>query len=153
MYFGRSGNRFAEEMASHGIAADRLWGQARLPLVQFLGMHHRIDLALDPFPYNGLTVTLLSAWMGVPCVTLEGKSPIERAAGSLLRRMDLPDFVAATPEEYVTKVVGLAADMSRLENVRKSLRTRVREKLCDAAGHVAELEAAFVQMLDAVSGR
>jgi protein O-GlcNAc transferase len=153
LYFGRSGNRFAREMAGNGIAADRLWEHARLPLIQFLGMHHRIDLALDPFPYNGLTVTLLSAWMGVPCVTLEGKSPFERAAGSLLRRMDLPDFVATTPEEYVTKVTRLAADVSRLEVVRKSLRSRVREKLCDAAGHVAELEAAFVRMLEAASER
>lgn len=149
LYFGRPGNRFARQMAGHGISLDRLWEQQRLPLVQFLEMHHRIDLALDPFPYNGLTVTLLSAWMGVPCVTLEGKSPFERAAGSLLRRMDLPDFVASTPEDYLLKVVRFAADFPGLAQVRKSLRERVRERLCDASGHVAELESAYVRMLEA----
>lgn len=148
VFFGRPGNRLAWELERLGIPADRLLDQKRLPLREFLNAHHRIDLALDPFPYNGLTVTLLSAWMGVPCVTLEGKSPPERAAGSLMRRFGLPEFVAGTEEEYLQKTLSLTADLPRLAGVRQSLRGRVRETLCDAARHVAELEAAFVQMLE-----
>lgn len=148
LFFGRPGNRLAQELAAHGIPADRLWEQQRVPLGEFLAAHHRIDLALDPFPYNGLTVTLLSAWMGVPCVTLEGKSPPERAAGSLLRRFGLPEFVARTEQEYLEKTVSLAGDLPRLAGVRQSLRGRVRDALCDAPRHVAELEAAFIEMLE-----
>jgi predicted O-linked N-acetylglucosamine transferase (SPINDLY family) len=102
---------------------------------------------LDPFPYNGLTVTLLSAWMGVPCVTLEGKSPPERAAGSLLRRFGLPEFVVQTEEDYLAAVVALARDLPRLAGVRETLRGRVRKTACDAVRHVAELEGAFLEML------
>jgi protein O-GlcNAc transferase len=148
LFFGRPGNRLTQELASHGIPADRLWEQQRLPLREFLAAHHQIDLALDPFPYNGLTATLLSAWMGVPCVTLEGKSPPERAAGSLMRRFGLPEFVAGTEEEYLQQTVSLALDLPRLMEVRRSLRERVRETMCDAARHVAELEAAFGRMLE-----
>ena len=89
--------------------------------------------------------------MGVPCVTLEGKSALERAAGSVLRRLGLPEFVTQSEEEYVQKVVALASDLPRLAEVRRTLRQRVREKLCDAPRHVAELEAAFLQMLAAAA--
>jgi predicted O-linked N-acetylglucosamine transferase (SPINDLY family) len=130
-----------------GIGPERLLEQERLPLAQFLAAHQRIDLALDPFPYNGLTVTLLSAWMGVPCVTLEGKSPPERAAGSLLRRIGLPEFVVQTEDDYLATVVALAGDLPRLAAVRGTLRGRVRETVCNAERHVAELEAAFWDML------
>ena len=85
--------------------------------------------------------------MGVPCVTLEGKSPPERAAGSLLRRFGLPEFVVQTEEEYLAAVVALAGDLPRLAAVRETLRGRVRETLCHAGRHVAELEAAFLQMV------
>ena len=151
LFFGRPGNGLAKELGRLGVAAERLLEQERRPLREFLTTHHRIDLALDPFPYNGLTVTLLSAWMGVPCVTLEGKSALERAAGSVLRRLGLPEFVTQSEEEYVQKVVALASDLPRLAEVRRTLRQRVREKLCDAPRHVAELEAAFLQMLAAAA--
>jgi predicted O-linked N-acetylglucosamine transferase (SPINDLY family) len=151
LFFGRPGNRLGSELAGLGIAAERVLELERRPLPEFLAAHHRIDLALDPFPYNGLTVTLLSAWMGVPCVTLEGKSPPERAAGSLLRRVGLPEFVAQSEEEYLEKVVALASDLPRLTQVRRTLRNRVRETLCNAPRHVAELEAAFLQMLEGVA--
>jgi predicted O-linked N-acetylglucosamine transferase (SPINDLY family) len=147
LFFGRPGNRFGRELGRLGIGAERLLEQERRPLVEFLAAHHRIDLALDPFPYNGLTVTLLSAWMGVPCVTLEGKSPPERAAGSLLRRFGLPEFVVQTEEDYLAAVVALAGDLPRLASVRATLRGRVRETACNATRHVAELEAAFLKML------
>jgi protein O-GlcNAc transferase len=152
LFFGRPGNRLGGDLARLGIAAERVLEQERRPLPEFLAAHHRIDLALDPFPYNGLTVTLLSAWMGVPCVTLEGKSPPERAAGSLLRRVGLPEFVAQSEEEYLEKVVALASDLPRLAEVRRTLRNRVREACCDAPRHVAELEAAFVRMLENAAG-
>jgi predicted O-linked N-acetylglucosamine transferase (SPINDLY family) len=147
LFFGRPGNRFARELGHLGIGSERLLEQQRLPLAQFLEVHHRIDLALDPFPYNGLTVTLLSAWMGVPCVTLEGKSPPERAAGSLLRRIGLPEFVVRTEEEYLSRAVELAGNLPRLAAVRQTLRGRMLETVCNAQRHAAELEAAYLEMV------
>jgi len=42
--------------------------------------YHRVDLALDPYPYTGHTTTLDGLWMGVPVVTLAGPTVVSRAA-------------------------------------------------------------------------
>jgi protein O-GlcNAc transferase len=49
-----TGTRLIEAMATHGVAPERIeamgWaGDDRA----HLSMHDRIDIALDPFPYNG----------------------------------------------------------------------------------------------------
>jgi predicted O-linked N-acetylglucosamine transferase (SPINDLY family) len=80
-------------------------------------------------------------------VTLEGKSPPERAAGSLLRRIGLPEFVVKTEEEYLSRAVELAGNPPRLAAVRQTLRGRMLETVCNAQRHVAELEAAYLEMV------
>jgi predicted O-linked N-acetylglucosamine transferase (SPINDLY family) len=147
LFFGRQGNHFVERMGELGVGAGRFIEVRRKPLPEFLAEHHRIDFALDPFPYNGLTVTMLSSWMGVPCVTLEGNTPPARAAGAILRRLGFPEFVARTEDEYVALALKLAGDLPKLAAVRRALRARVRDACCDARRHVAELEAAFVGMV------
>ncbi len=148
LFFGRPGNRFVAEMGALGIPSERFIEERRKPLAVFLETHQRIDLALDPFPYNGLTVTLLSAWMGVPCVTWEGATPPARAAASLLRRLGFPEFVADSPDAYVGAVLAQVRNLPKLATIRSELRARVRDRLCDGAKFVTELEQAFRQMLN-----
>lgn len=147
LFFGRAGNHFIERMGELGVPSHRLIEVRRRPLNEFLAVHHQIDLALDPFPYNGLTVTMLSSWMGVPCVTLEGNTPPARAAASIMRRLELPDFVASTEDEYLEVVLRIARNLSGLSRVRSELRGRMRKHVCDARRHVSELEASFNAMV------
>ncbi|MBE0475463.1 tetratricopeptide repeat protein, partial [Rhodoferax sp.] len=49
-----------------GIGPERLILQPRVGMDEYLALHHKIDIALDPFPYNGGTTTMHSLWMGVP---------------------------------------------------------------------------------------
>ena len=92
---------------------------------QYLSEYQRIDIALDPFPYAGGTTTCDALWMGVPVVSLAGKTAVSRAGLSILSNVGLPELVAGSEQEYIKIVTEMAADLSRLEALRQSLRPRM----------------------------
>jgi predicted O-linked N-acetylglucosamine transferase (SPINDLY family) len=130
-----------------GIAGDRVAFVARTDLRAYLERYHEIDVGLDPFPYNGHTSTLDSLWMGVPVVTLAGRTAVGRGGVSILSNVGLPELIARTPEEYVAIAVGLAGDLPRLRALRAGLRARMEiSPLRDARQFAAGIESAYRTM-------
>lgn len=112
-----------------------------------LSTYHRIDIALDTFPYNGTTTTCEAIWMGVPVITLTGRSHHARVGTSILTRVGLTGLIAKTPEEYVSIAVNLARDSTRRQQLSMGLRNRMRKSpLMDAPGFVKDLETAYRKM-------
>jgi predicted O-linked N-acetylglucosamine transferase (SPINDLY family) len=131
-----------------GVAAERIELAAQLPdPAEHLALYDRIDIALDPFPYNGTTTTCEALWMGVPVVTLRGDRHAGRVGASLLGELGLADLIADSVEDYVEIAVALAADPERLQDLRRTLRSRfAASQLCDGAGFARKIEAAFRAM-------
>ncbi|MCX5688407.1 MAG: glycosyltransferase [Planctomycetota bacterium] len=97
-----------------------------------LAFYQRIDVALDPFPYNGTTTTCDALLMGVPVVTLAGSVHASRVGASLLHAVGHGEWVASDPEQYLAIASGLAADRSLRATLRTALRDQVRGSvLCD----------------------
>ena len=136
----RPGNGLKRKLGALGVSEERILEKDYQPLHEFLKMHDLVDLALDPFPYNGLTVTLQGCWMGVAAVTLLGSTPPSRAAGMIFSKMGLAEFVTRTPEEYVRRAVEFARDPQRLVRVRSSLRDRTLAAWCDRTAYTREFE-------------
>ena len=112
-----------------------------------MGLYNRVDLALDPFPYNGTTTTCDALWMGVPVVTLAGRTHVARVGASLVSHLGYPGWSVESPEAYVAKCAELAGDLPALARLRLELRERMRQSpLCDAAQFIANLEAAYRDM-------
>ena len=104
----------------------------------------RVDIALDPFPFNGSTTTFEELWMGVPVVTLAGERFLGRVGASVLHQIGLDDLVANDVESYVARAAGLAADPDRLASLRAGLRERVAASpLCDVDAHARSFESAL----------
>ncbi|MBK6592272.1 MAG: tetratricopeptide repeat protein [Burkholderiales bacterium] len=136
-----------EMFAREGIEADRLVIQPWLPMAQYLALHNQIDLALDPFPYNGGTITNHSLWMGVPVVTLAGDRPVGRIGVALMMRAGLPEFITQTEDEYLACVLQQAQDLPRLNQIRLTLRERISANLgASAAQMTVDIEAAYRRM-------
>jgi predicted O-linked N-acetylglucosamine transferase (SPINDLY family) len=133
--------------AGAGVDAARIEFLPWLPKSDYLRLYERIDLALDPFPYNGMTTTCEALWMGVPVVTLPGILPVSRTGLSLLTTVGLPELAATSENDYVRLATGLAGDLPRLATLRASLRARMQlSPLMDAARFAGYLEAAFRAM-------
>jgi protein O-GlcNAc transferase len=104
---------------------------------QFTG----IDIALDNYPYNGVTTTCETLYFGVPLISLYGRNGVSRSGLSLLGALELGELAASTPERYVEIAVSLGSDLSRLERLRGSLRGRFdRSSLRDEKRFAANFE-------------
>ena len=147
---GSHRRRFTEALAKLGIAPRQLCFADYLPaapdLAQgaLLGRYHEIDLALDTFPYGGMTTTLDALWMGVPVVSLKGARNLGRAGLSLLTNVGMKEFATEDVDAYVDLAVRTAQDTAGLARLRGELRARMQASpLLDAANFTRKLEAGF----------
>ena len=139
---------FLARLGERGVAAERVELVAWLPgAAAHLAAYHRVDIALDPFPYNGTTTTCEALWMGVPVVTLRGDRHAGRVGSSLLTQIGLTDLIANSVEEYLEIALALAGHPRRLEDLRRALRPRMAaSSLCDGGAFARKMEAAFRTM-------
>ena len=89
---------------------------------ELLEIYNEIDIALDPFPFQGNTCTCESVWMGVPVITLKGDRYIFHTGESINANLNMHDWIAKTYEEYVSKAIKFSSDIDLLSKIRKTLR-------------------------------
>ncbi len=137
--------RLAQRFSGHGVDPSRIIFLGGDPnRASHLAMVGGIDIALDPFPFNGCTTTFEALWMGVPVVTLAGRRFLGRMGTSFLTHLGLTELVAETPADYVRIASGLASDLPRLEGLRRRLRQRIMDSpLCDGPAYARSIEIAF----------
>ncbi len=115
-------------LTSRGISADRITLEGYTRRADYFEAFQRVDVALDPFPFNGGMSTLDALWMGVPVLSLAGESLWARQGAMLLGHLGLDDWMAADVDDYVSKASRLATEpavLPSLSNLRSSLRDRV----------------------------
>jgi predicted O-linked N-acetylglucosamine transferase (SPINDLY family) len=136
-----------ERFAARGVDPARLILHGRLPTEQYVEMLGQIDIALDPFPYNGTTTTCETLWMGVPVVTLIGESSVSRSGYALLKSVGLAELAAGDVTEYAAIAARLAGDTNCLAVLRADLRRRMMDSpLRDEVGLARDLETAYRTM-------
>lgn len=134
-----------EQFARHGVDPARveLMG-VKSGLAAHLATYHRVDVALDPFPYNGTTTTYEALWMGVPVITLVGNRHAARVGASILRQLHLDELVAQNPTDYLAKALALYQNPDLLGRIRPGLRPLLlASSLCDAPAFASDIEDAF----------
>ncbi|MBL8216571.1 MAG: tetratricopeptide repeat protein [Bryobacterales bacterium] len=136
--------QFRQAFEAVGLAPERLNLQGAATHPELLATYAEIDIALDPFPYNGGTTTCEALWMGVPVVTLAGDRFVSRVGATILTAAGHPDWIAHTPEQYIDCALALGRDRTRLAELRQSLRSQVRTStLGDTEAYTRNFEHAL----------
>ncbi|ADU11944.1 hypothetical protein [Asticcacaulis excentricus] len=132
---------------ARGIDPSRLIFAEKLANPAHLARYPLADLFLDTSPYGAHTTCSDALWMGVPVLTLSGRSFASRVCGSLLRAAGLPELVTTRPEDFVDMAVSLGRDSDRLISLRQRLtEERDRCTLFNMEGLVKGLETLFARM-------
>ncbi len=132
--------RFLDLFAANGVGSQRLDLLPSSSYSDYLASYHRVDVALDPFPFSGSTITCESLWMGVPVMTLPGDTFASRHSLGHLSNVGLTETIARDRDEYVDLAVSLAGDPVRLSALRSGLRERIAAStLCDGERFAAHL--------------
>ncbi len=130
-----------------GIDPERIICEGPSEHSEYLKRYSEIDLALDPFPYNGGTTTLDTLFMGVPMLSLEGSSWVARIGSGLLRIVGEESLIATSVEDYVAKAVELAQNPERLQAMRDSLHDRfMASGITDHEAQTRDVEVAYRDM-------
>lgn len=119
-----SRERFLKRAAQAGLDPCRIMLLERIPdKLEHLKKYQEIDLALDPFPYNGTTTTCEALLMGVPVLSLEGDRHSARVGASILKTSALEDYLAKNKTEYIAIACQLARqgpNQERRQHVRQA---------------------------------
>jgi len=127
-----------------GVTADRLIWKGALPPDESMRLYQQTDIALDCWPYAGVTTTCQALYMGVPVVTMTGDRPMSRYGASVLAAAGLERWIVTTPEEYVESVTKLASDLPGLARLRTELRPMMqRSTLTNEAAYASRLATAY----------
>ncbi|MGZ5817241.1 MAG: O-linked N-acetylglucosamine transferase family protein [Burkholderiaceae bacterium] len=133
--------RFIEDFKCHGIARERLILRTHSPHAEMLAEYADMDIALDPFPFNGGLTTCEALWQGVPALALRGSALIGRQSASFLAALEMDDWIAESQQDYVDRAIRHASDLVALAKIRTDLREHMRRSpICDASKFTRDYE-------------
>jgi protein O-GlcNAc transferase len=136
-----------QAFSAAGVDAARLDFAGRVSVARFHELHHRVDIALDSYPYSGATTTFDSLWMGVPVLSLAGNAPMSRSTASILVTLGMGDWVAHSKEEYIELAARHAGDLAALAALRAGLRKKLENSiLMDGGRFTRQVEDLYRRM-------
>ena len=76
-------------------------------------------MLLDAWPFTGHTTTMHALWMGVPVLTLAGRTHVSRRGMGIAGNLQLQQWVASSPPQWIERGKALCGDLDRLADLRE----------------------------------
>ena len=89
-----------------------------------LELYNKIDLALDTFPYPGVTTSCEAVLMAVPVLTMKGYHFNSRCGESININLKMEDFIAKNKNDYVNKAIYWQHNSKTLKKLKQNLRAK-----------------------------
>lgn len=128
--------RLGQMFAAQGVDPARLILEGPCFHAELLAAYSQVDIALDPFPFNGGLTSCEALWQGLPLVSLAGEDQAavmaSRQGLAMLQLIGRPEWIAVHEDQYVALAVSLASDPTALRELRHGQRARIQASpLCD----------------------
>jgi predicted O-linked N-acetylglucosamine transferase (SPINDLY family) len=133
----------------NGVAKSRIVFAQKLQNAFHLARYEHADLFLDTAPYGAHTTASDALWMGVPVLTLSGRSFAARVCGSLVRAAGLPELICQSPQEFVARAIALGRNRAEVDALKARLKAnRDTCTLFDMDTLTERLEGLYLEMCD-----
>ena len=86
-----------------------------------MNVYQSIDLALDTFPYNGVTTTFEALWMGVPVLVLKGFNFNSKCGFSIIKNSNHTSLISDNIDEYIEKAIYFYENREEFIKFKKDL--------------------------------
>ena len=113
-------NYIKKKFIENGVSDSVVFLEKR-KLIKHFSLYKQIDIALDTFPYNGVTTSFEAISMGVPVLTMKGYNFNSRCGESINKNLGMKDLIAKDESEYIFKAKKLAEDQDELLKIRKKI--------------------------------
>lgn len=113
-------NYIKKRFIENGVSDSVVFLEKR-KLIKHFDMYKQIDIALDTFPFNGVTTSFEAISMGVPVLTMKGYNFNSRSGESINKNLGMKDLIARDESEYIFKAKRLAEDQDELIKIRKKI--------------------------------
>jgi len=109
-----------KEFKKYGVIDSIIFLEKR-KLESHYNLYKKIDIALDTFPYNGVTTTFEALSMGVPVITMKGYNFNSRCGESIIKNLGIENLISNNEEDYILKAQNIADDQEELSKLRKKI--------------------------------
>jgi predicted O-linked N-acetylglucosamine transferase (SPINDLY family) len=144
---GEAKKNLIKEARKCGVHANRIRFASRVSTPDHLARHAHVDLFLDTFYYNAHTTANDALWMGVPIITLCGKTFASRVCASLLSDLGLEELITYTALDYEQKIIEIASNGNLLKKIKERLANKSQGKLFDIPEKVKDFEEIMVNLV------
>tara|TARA_Y100000591_G_scaffold126974_1_gene108748 strand:- start:868 stop:2544 length:1677 start_codon:yes stop_codon:yes gene_type:complete len=139
-----------DKFMNNGVSRDQIIFLNREKNIHdHLKLYNKANIALDTFPYPGVTTSFEAIMMGVPVLTMKGFNMNSRCGESINKNIKMDHLIAENDDDYIKKAISLIKEKNNLEIYGKSLREKaISSPLFDAETFAKDFENLLKQVVE-----
>lgn len=118
-------NNILSKFLKNGVSEKQLiFLEREKNIYDHLNLYNKANVALDTFPYPGVTTSFEAILMGLPVLTMRGFNFNSRCGESIMKSMDMLEMIANDEIDYFNKAISIVNDKDSIKVNRINLRER-----------------------------
>lgn len=134
---------FKNEVLPSQLILESSWLPNRKDVLQD---YNKIDIALDTFPYNGMTTSFEALSMNVPVLTKSGNSFFSKCGESINANFDMMDWISKDNDDYIAKAIKYSSDLDYLKSIKLKIKNNKNNKVFDIKSFADDFANALIDI-------